>query len=331
MLNARDLVKEFRVARREPGLAGALRGLLRPRETTLRAVDGVSLALSGSEIVGLLGPNGAGKSTTLKMLTGVLDPTSGRVDFEGRSPRADRRWFTRRIGAVFGQRTQLWWELPLRDSLAAAKALYEIPDATFARTRAALVAELEIGSFLHVPVRQLSLGQKMRAELCAAMLHRPRLLFLDEPTLGLDLEARAAFHRVLRTASRGWGTGVLLTTHDVADIDALCERIVVICGGRVAYSGSVGAAKASHARRTRLVCTVRRSADTPPPRTAPPGIEMVREGVRVVLTIDRARATREDALAWLGAGCEILAEAPGEVSTGDLLLDLYGAARAVAA
>ncbi|WP_188910870.1 ABC transporter ATP-binding protein [Salinarimonas ramus] len=297
----------------------------------MRAVDGVSIALSAGEIVGLLGPNGAGKSTILKMLTGVLDPTSGTVSFEGRSPRAERRWFTRRIGAVFGQRTQLWWELPLQDSLAAAKALYRVPEKQFAETKAALVEELEIGSLLDVPVRQLSLGQKMRAELCVAMVHRPRLLFLDEPTLGLDLEARAAFHRVLRAASLRWGTGVLLTTHDVADIDALCERIVVVCGGRVAYAGSIAAAKASLARRTRLICTVPATAATPAPQTAPPGVAMLRDGSRIVLTIDPGMATREEALAWLRADCEISAAAPGDMTTGDVLLDLYGAARVAVA
>ncbi|MEV7185370.1 ATP-binding cassette domain-containing protein [Kitasatospora sp. NPDC093102] len=205
----------------------------------VRAVDGLSFTVEAGECVGYIGPNGAGKSTTIKMLTGILVPSSGRLRVAGVDPARERVALARRIGVVFGQRTTLWWDLPLRDSFELARRIYRIPDAQYRENLDRCVELLDLGGLLDTPVRQLSLGQRMRGDLAAALLHDPQVLYLDEPTIGLDVVSKGKVREFLREVNRDRGTTVLLTTHDLTDIEQLCGRVMVIDHGRVVYDGGL--------------------------------------------------------------------------------------------
>jgi ABC-2 type transport system ATP-binding protein len=234
-----DLVKTFRVSERAPGMWGAVRGLLRRRHRTVRALDGISFALDAGELVGYIGPNGAGKSTTVKTLAGILVPDSGRCEVLGRVPWRDRIAHVAQIGVVFGQRTQLWWDLPVAESFELLRDIYRVPQAQYAGARDELIALLDLEPLLDVPVRQLSLGQRMRCDLAAALLHAPRLLFLDEPTIGLDAISKLAVRDFVIRLNRERGVTIILTTHDMDDIETLCTRVIVIGEGRILSDGTL--------------------------------------------------------------------------------------------
>jgi ABC-2 type transport system ATP-binding protein len=214
---------------------------MRRERTTFDAVEGVSFAIRTGELVGYLGPNGAGKSTTIKMLTGILAPTSGLLRVAGLTPIRDRVRLARRIGVVFGQRTTLWWDLPLRDSFELIRHLYRITDDRYRHNLDRYVGLLELGPLLDMPVRQLSLGQRMRGDLTAALLHDPAVVYLDEPTIGLDVVSKAVVRGFLADLNREQGTTIVLTTHDLDDVERLCSRVIVIDHGRIAYDGELRA------------------------------------------------------------------------------------------
>lgn len=218
---------------------------LRRRRRTVSAVSDVTFTVRPGEIVGYLGPNGAGKSSTMKMLTGILTPTAGRLLVDGLEPSRERTRLAARIGVVFGQRTTLWWDLPLKDSLELARHMYRVPAADHARRLAELTELLELGPFLSTPVRQLSLGQRMRGDLTAALLHNPGLLVLDEPTIGLDVVSKSTIREFLLRLNAEAGTTILLTTHDLGDVERLCERVMVIDRGQLAYDGDLEGLRAS--------------------------------------------------------------------------------------
>ncbi len=232
---------------------GLRREFRRRRGVRLAAVDGVSLSVATGEAVGLLGPNGAGKSTTIKMLTGILVPTAGRVRVCGLDPVRRRRELARRIGVVFGQRSQLWWDLPLAESFALLRTIHRVPQADHARRLEECVELLELAPFLATPVRQLSLGQRMRGEVTAALLHSPQLLVLDEPTVGLDLISKQRLRAFLARANTVEGVTLLLTTHDLPDVERLCRRLVVIDHGRVLVDGSLESLRRRFGGARRLV------------------------------------------------------------------------------
>jgi ABC-2 type transport system ATP-binding protein len=265
-------------------------GRIRRASAVVSAVDGVSLSVAEGEMLGYIGPNGAGKSTTLKMLTGVLTPSGGTVSVCGLTPVPQRTTLARRIGVVFGQRSQLWWDLPLMESFTLLRHVYRVPAADHAARLKHCRALLDLDSFVDTPVRQLSLGQRMRGELTAALLHGPKVLFLDEPTIGLDVLSKQAVRGFLATLAARGDTTVVLTTHDLADIEKLCRRLVVIDHGRVVHDGTLDELHAAYQSKRRVVVDL----DAPwPDGLVLPGaaVETVEaEGFRVTLMLEGATA-----------------------------------------
>jgi ABC-2 type transport system ATP-binding protein len=243
LIEVRDLTKEFRTFRRREGVLGAFQNLFVREYVTVHAVDHVSFCIEPGEMVGYIGANGAGKSTTIKMLTGILVPTSGYLRASGFVPCRERRHYTRHLGAVFGQRTQLWWDIAVVESFRLLKEIYEVSDQDYERRLGVFSEILNVKEYLHTPVRKLSLGERMRCDLAASLLHNPPLLFLDEPTIGLDVVAKDRIREFLKEVNRTERTTVLLTTHDLADIEQLCRRIIVIDKGQVLFDGSLATMK----------------------------------------------------------------------------------------
>ncbi len=273
------LAKTYRIAERQPGLLS----MVRRRWREVEALKDVSFSLQRGELLGFIGPNGAGKSTTIKILSGILRPTSGKVVVEGRVPYNDRIAHVARIGAVFGQRSQLWWDLPVIDGFDLLRDIYRVEPAAYIRTLDELVAMLRLERILDQPVRQLSLGQRMRAELAAALLHAPPILFLDEPTIGLDAPSKLAVREFVKKLNRERGVTVLLTTHDMHDIEALAQRVIVIGHGRVLADQSFDALRAGALADRRLVVDFAGEA----PEVSIAGAQLLRrEGRSVELAFD---------------------------------------------
>ncbi len=298
MIEVEGLRKEFRIARHHRGFVGALRNLVETRAEVVRAVDGVSFRIERGEFVGFVGPNGAGKSTTLKMLSGVLEPTAGRARVGGLDPRRDRIAHARRIGVVFGQRTQLWWDLPVIESYELLRRIYAVPRADADATVARLCALLELDPLLDVPVRKLSLGQRTRCEIAAALLHHPDVLFLDEPTIGLDVVAKETIRGFLARENAERGTTILLTTHDLADVERLCPRMILIDHGHVVYDGAVEEIRRRFGAERRM----RVEFDGPAPTGLPEGVEEEDRGPeRLVLRFRRDAIPSARLVEWLSA------------------------------
>jgi len=263
-------------------MLGALRGLVSRTHKVVDALAGVSFEISAGELVGYIGPNGAGKSTTIKILAGILVPDRGRVEVAGRVPWRERVAHVARIGVVFGQRTQLWWDLPVVESLDMLRHIYKVPAADFAKQRTELVELLDLGPLLDTPVRQLSLGQRMRADLAASLIHAPEILFLDEPTIGLDAVSKLAVRAFVKRLNRERGVTVILTTHDMDDIEALCERVIVIGGGKILSDGSLAELRKRVTRERWLTVDVEDGAEV----SDPDATVLRREGNRVCLAFD---------------------------------------------
>ncbi|OGG57220.1 MAG: ABC transporter [Candidatus Handelsmanbacteria bacterium RIFCSPLOWO2_12_FULL_64_10] len=281
-----NLVKTFQIAERQAGMWGALRGVVHRRHRTVHALDGVSFSISPGELVGYIGPNGAGKSTTVKVLSGILVPDSGRCEVLGRVPYKERIPHVREIGVVFGQRTQLWWDLPVVESFDLLRDIYRVPPPAYARTRDELIALLSLEPLLDVPVRQLSLGQRMRCDLAAALLHTPSLLFLDEPTIGLDAVSKLTVRDFIRRLNRERGVTVILTTHDMDDIEALCTRVMVIGRGQILSDGTLKDLRRRVTSERRLIVDL---MDQDGEVSDPDATVIRREDHRVTLSFDPSR------------------------------------------
>ncbi|SCL16451.1 ABC-2 type transport system ATP-binding protein [Micromonospora nigra] len=276
-------------------------GRLRRTRRLVTAVDGVDLRVGRGELLGYIGPNGAGKSTTLKMLTGVLTPTSGTALVCGLAPVARRTRLALRIGVVFGQRSQLWWDLPLRESFDLLRHVYRVPAGDHAARLRRCRVLLDLDPFLDVPVRQLSLGQRMRGELTAALLHGPEVLFLDEPTIGLDVVSRQAVRGFLAELGGTGDTTLVLTTHDLADIERLCHRLVVIDHGRVVHDGTIAALHERYGSRRLVVADLDTALPTPPTLPGAPLLRVEADGHRLVFVLESAGVAEVvAALAGLG-------------------------------
>lgn len=297
------------------------------RRRLLTAVDGLTVRIEPGEAVGYIGANGAGKSTTIKMLTGILVPTAGRVLTCGLRPVPDRRRLARQVGVVFGQRSQLWWDLPVRESFRILAAIHSLTPAAEAGRTAELVEQLELGDFLSVPVRQLSLGQRMRAEVAAALLHSPRLVILDEPTIGLDVLSKQRLREFLIGERRLHGTTLLLTTHDMGDVERLCDRILVIDHGRLAYDGDLpGLSRTAGAERVLVV-------DLAEPLPDLTGLDSARHlsseagGLRQRLAFDAEQTTAAKVLAAVSAEAQVIDLTVEEPDIEDVVRRIYAANR----
>jgi ABC-2 type transport system ATP-binding protein len=253
IIATRELRKVFRTRKRTPGALGALRAFFSGEYEERVAVDDVGFALHEGELVGYIGPNGAGKSTTIKMLTGILVPTSGEVRVAGLVPWRNRKENARNIGVIFGQRSQLYWDLPLIESFELLRAIYGIPRDRYRRNLDEFVEILDMTSFLRTPVRQLSLGQRMRGDFAAALLHSPKIVYLDEPTIGLDVVAKEAIREFIARINAQRGATIILTTHDLADVERLCRRIILIDRGTLIYDGDIERIKSEYGRFRTLV------------------------------------------------------------------------------
>ncbi|AUG77419.1 methionine ABC transporter ATP-binding protein [Kitasatospora sp. MMS16-BH015] len=294
-------------------------GRLRRERREVRAVDGLSFTVEAGECVGYIGPNGAGKSTTIKMLTGILVPSAGRLRVAGVDPARDRTALARRIGVVFGQRTTLWWDLPLRDSFELARRIYRLPEARYRGNLDRCVELLDLGGLLDTPVRQLSLGQRMRGDLAAALLHDPQVLYLDEPTIGLDVISKSRVRDFLREVNTEQKTTVLLTTHDLTDIEQLCGRVMVIDHGHLVYDGGLEGLHATGESERTLVVDL---AEPRPPIEVP-GARVVRvEGPRQWLAFPN-QASAAPIVSAVAAGYPLLDLSLQEPAIEDVIARMY--------
>lgn len=295
-------------------------GRFRRRRREVRAVDGIDLTVHRGEIVGYLGPNGAGKSTTVKMLTGILVPTGGTVRVDGLDPNRHRTELARRVGVVFGQRSQLWPDLPLVDSFELLRHIYDVPLADHLRRRAELDELLDLGPFLATPVRQLSLGQRMRGDLAAALLHGPEVLYLDEPTIGLDVVAKDRVRRFLAHLNQEQGVTVLLTTHDLVDVERLCRRVVVIDHGRVVHDGDLDALVRSTGATRTVVVTL--AEPRPPLAVRGASVEAV-DGVQQHLRLSTSEVSAVDVVAQVMAVADVVDIAVEEPAVDEVIAGVY--------
>ncbi|MFF1830263.1 ATP-binding cassette domain-containing protein [Paenarthrobacter sp. NPDC058040] len=322
IIEVEELSREFQVMESS--------GRFRRRKKTVHAVRGIDFSVEPGEAVGYIGANGAGKSTTIKMLTGVLVPTSGRVSVCGFNPVPQRKALARKIGVVFGQRSQLWWDLPLQDSYPILGAMHRMPEADWRPRFRELAEQMDLGEFLSTPVRQLSLGQRMRGEVAAALLHRPELVILDEPTIGLDMISKEKLRQFLDAERRENGTTLLLTTHDMSDIQRLCQRVLVVDDGAIAYDGPLtGLSEVAGAVRTMVVDLAApvHSAGllTLPEGAVHQGIEA--DGIRHSITFDPRQLSAATVLAAISSSADVADLSLHEPDIEHLVRQLYGNAR----
>ncbi len=298
MISLTNLQKYFKIPQHRRGVWGSVRNLFTREYNLVKAVDGISFEIQPGELVGYLGPNGAGKSTTIKMLTGLLVPSGGEILVNGHIPWRERQRYVARIGAVFGQRTTLWWDLPVIESLDLLQHIYKIPPAVFRRNLEEFTNLLELEPFLHTPVRSLSLGQRMRADISAAFLHNPDIIFLDEPTIGLDVVAKERIRQFIRHINRERNTTVLLTTHDLSDVEKLCERVMIIDHGHLLYDGDLTALREQFDGHRELVVDFAE----PYPTVDVPGAETIaHDRVRATYRFRRGQITASELIGRISA------------------------------
>jgi ABC-2 type transport system ATP-binding protein len=283
LISVHNLWKEFYIPKRKKGFIGALTSLFSREMIVHKALDHISFSIDEGELIGYIGPNGAGKSTTVKILSGILVPTGGAVLVNGKIPWEHRIETVRQLGVVFGQRTQLWWDLPVIESFELLKDIYRVSDTDFKKKLSDLTDLLDLSNLFHVPVRQLSLGQRMRCDIAAALLHSPKILFLDEPTIGLDAVSKLAVRDFIRHLNKEKGVTIMLTTHDMDDIESLCNRVLILHEGNLFLDGSLSSLRQKISPERRLIVDLLQEYDTV---SDPEAVLVKQEGHRVTLRFD---------------------------------------------
>lgn len=319
MIELRNINKTFRVAKRNAGFGEALKALFKKEYSYVKALDDVSFTIGDGEMVGYIGPNGAGKSSTIKVMSGIMSPDSGECVINGRVPWKNRKEHVKEIGVVFGQRSQLWWDVPVVDSFELLKEIYRIPDAEYRKNSAELTELLSIGEIIKTPARQLSLGQRMRCEIAASLLHDPKILFLDEPTIGLDAVSKIAVRDFIKTLNKEKKTTVILTTHDMQDIEALTERILLIGKGRILLDGSLEELKTRNSAVKTL--TVSYVGDKLPPLGNMTVIKDI--GGHAEISVDTSVISVAAAIADISGKAEIKDVSVKGTSVDELVVSLY--------
>jgi ABC-2 type transport system ATP-binding protein len=320
-IRVEQLGKSFRCKKKQQGFAGSFRALLKPEYEDKTAVRNITFTVRQGEALAFLGPNGAGKSTTIKMLTGILHPTTGRAEVLGCCPWTERTKLSYRIGSVFGQKSQLWYHLPPIDTFELMSRIYELRRSEYVRRRDELIERFELGPHLYTAVRKLSLGERMRCEIAASLLHRPQVLFLDEPTIGLDVVVKQRIRELIRELNREEGTTIFLTSHDAGDIERLCERAIVINYGRIVFDGPVELMKQRYLTHK----TIRLVLEQEPGAMELAGVEVLeRSGVRLSLSVDTGVTTIEAALSHIMAAHRIVDVTVEDPPMEDIITQMYG-------
>ncbi len=328
MITVEHISKSFRVARRNAGFAQAVRALFNRRYETVRALDDISFTIGDGEMVGYIGPNGAGKSSTIKILSGILTPDSGSCVINGRVPWKERKAHVKEIGVVFGQRSQLWWDVPVIDSFELLKDIYSVEPARYRRNLEEMTELLALSEILKTPARQLSLGQRMRCEIAASLLHSPKLLFLDEPTIGLDAVSKIAVRNFILEINRSHQTTVILTTHDMQDIEALTSRILLIGKGRILLDGTLADMKKQFGGLRRVELDYTGVLQELPDGIRPVSIQSA-QGAKgqshAVLEVDTERIPVSQVIAYLSSHVELRDISAANVSIDETVARLYRA------
>lgn len=319
-ITVKHLNKTFKILQRDAGLKNAIKALVRKDYTEIKAVQDISFDIDEGEIVAYIGPNGAGKSTTIKMLCGILNPDSGTISINGLNPFENRKKFVSNIGVVFGQKSQLWWDIPVDDSFELLKSIYNIPNEEYKNTKKELIELLNIGNILKTPVRQLSLGQRMRCEIAASLLHNPKILFLDEPTIGLDAVSKVQVRKFIKEINTKKKVTIILTSHDMSDIEALTNRIIVIGHGKKLYDGSLYSIKNKFSARKKLEIIYKKLTKLPNIKEATI-IEKKRN--YILLDVDMKKTTISDVVRKYSNVCEINDINVLSESMDDIIIKLY--------
>jgi ABC-2 type transport system ATP-binding protein len=320
VISVQGLSKSFKVAKRTTGLLQAAKALIIREHTEVHALTDISFNIQPGEIVGYIGPNGAGKSTTIKIMSGILVPDSGTCTIMGYTPWKQRVPYVKNIGVVFGQRTQLWWDVPVMDSFELLRDIYKVPQQEYKANLDLIVETLDLQSLIHTPVRQLSLGQRMRCEIAASLLHSPQILFLDEPTIGLDAISKIAVRQFIKTINKEKGVTIILTTHDMNDIEALANRILLIGNGTLLYDGNLNSLRNRFNTSKTITIDYR---ETTEPLLLPGTALLSWSPERAVLSVDTEQVKISDIIAQLSARVELLDVAVEAQPIEEIIVQLY--------
>lgn len=319
MIELTSICKSFQVSRRSAGFTAAAKSLIHHKYETIEALKNITFTICDGEMVGYIGPNGAGKSSTIKIMSGILTPDSGECLINGRTPWKDRINHVREIGVVFGQRSQLWWDVPAIDSFELIRDIYSVSEGEYRKNLSMLTDLLNLSTILKTPARMLSLGQRMRCEIVASLLHSPKILFLDEPTIGLDAVSKIAVRNFIRTINQEKGTTVILTTHDMQDIEALTQRVILIGKGSILLDGSLSALKQRYDGRKSMTITY--AGDEP---ALAPGLRFIEHiPGRAVIDVDSERTTMRNAIAIVSAQTDVQDISISDTKIEDIVVSLY--------